>query len=210
MTNPKEIFYVDNAGTQDAFANLASDLDKDAWKYGQLDPTYGWEVEDTNPIWWCDMIKNRWHETVFQSIIDRLEAIDPKVKNYVFKLINCQAGGRTFGLDGSIHVDHDFNFNKDGDGFMTFCYFPNHEWEPEWGGELQFFDESGNIIASYLPMPNTCVVFDSNIPHRGLSPTRDCTTLRKYISFKTQVHKMWNVTNSVIIDDVNKGFIEQE
>lgn len=199
-----EIFYIENAVSQDAFANLSSDLDKEVWSYGVPEPTYGWGVEDTKNMWWCDLIKNRWHEVVYQNIIDKLETIDPNIKNYIFKIINAQAGGRTFGLDGSIHIDHDFKFNNDGDGFMTFCWFPNKEWEPEWGGELQFFDENGNIIASYLPMPNTCIVFDSNIPHRGLAPTRDCDKLRKYVSIKVQVHKMWNTTTSVEFKDIQR------
>lgn len=205
---PSEIIYIDNAGSQDAFANIDSDLNKETWRYGTLAPTYGWDVEDPKPMFWVDFIKNRWHEVVFQNIIDKLETLDPKYKNYVFKLINSQAGGRVFGMDGSIHVDHDFNFNEEGDGFMTFCYFPNREWEAEWGGELQFFGEDGNIIASFLPKPNSCVAFDSNIPHRGLAPTKECNKLRRYISMKVQVHKMWGTTNSVNFKNVER--IESE
>lgn len=202
---PLEIFYIENAASQDVFANLSSDLDKETWRFGTPDPTYGWDVEDTKKFWWCDLIKNRWHEVLFQEIIDRLEVVEPNVKNYIFKLINAQGFGKTYGLDGSIHVDHDFQFNDDGDGFMTFCYFPNKEWEVEWGGELQFFDENGNVIATYYPMPNTCIAFDSNLAHRGLGPSRDCTELRKVITFKAQVSKMWDITNSVSFKGVQSG-----
>lgn len=201
---PQEIIYVPNAGIQDTFANICSDLDKEMWRFGTTAATYGWDVEDPKPLFWADFIKNRWHEVLLHNIIDRLEAIDPKYKNYVFKIINAQAGGRVFGQDGSIHVDHNFEFNSDGDGFMTFCFFPNKEWETEWGGELQFFNDEGQIIASFSPLPNTCVVFDSNIPHRGLAPTRDCTKFRKYISLKLQVHKMWNTTGSVNFRDIEQ------
>lgn len=201
---PSEIIYVDNAGSQDAFANIDSDLNKECWRYGTLAATYGWQIEDPKPMFWADFVKNRWHEVVFQNVLDKLETIDPKYKNYVFKLINSQAGGRVFGMDGSIHVDHEFEFNDDGDGFMTFCYFPNKEWEPEWGGELQFFGENGEIIASFLPKPNTCIVFDSNIPHRGLAPTKSCDKIRRYVSMKVQVHKMWNTTSSVNFRDIER------
>ena len=94
-----------------------------------------------------------------------------------------------------IHTDKDFIWNDMGDGFMTLCFFPNKEWSPEWGGEFQFFDENGNVIATYYPMPNTCIVFDSDIPHRGLGPSRDCKKLRQYISFKTFVSKRWYLNN---------------
>lgn len=202
---PLEIFFIDNAASADVFSNLAGDLNKEVWKFGTPEPTYGWEVEDPKSFWWCDLIKNRWHEVLFQHLIDRLEVVEPRVKNYVFKLINAQGIGKTFGLDGSIHTDHNFEFNEDGDGFMTFCYFPNQEWEAEWGGELQFFDEHGNIIASYYPMPNTCVVFDSNLTHRGLAPSRDCTKLRKAITLKAQVSKFWDTDRSVVFKSVDQN-----
>lgn len=204
MSKELEIFYIENAASNDVHANLSADLDKDIWQFGIADATYAWDVEDPRPKWWCDLVKNRWHETLMQNIVDQLELMDPNVKNYVFKLINCQGGGRTLGLDGSIHVDHDFEFTQEGYGFMTFCYFPHKEWDAEWGGELQFFNEKGEIIAAYLPMPNTAVVFDSNIPHRGLAPTKECPVLRKFISLKLQVHKSWILDDSVKFSDIKQ------
>lgn len=203
MSNPpKEIFYIQNAANQDAFANMSSDLDQQVWRYGVLKPSEGWDIEDPKPIFWSDFIGNRWHDAVFQSVVDKLEEIDPNTKNYIFKMFNAQAGGRVQGMEGSIHVDHNFEFSNGGDGFMTFCYFPNKEWEPEWGGELQFYGDNGEIIASYLPMPNTCIVFDSNIPHRGLAPTKECPVLRKHVSMKVQVHKMSDTTSSIQFTDL--------
>ncbi len=185
-----EIFYLENVAKQDVFANIIADLNDGVWKYGVIKiNAAGFDIEDNANFWSVDMVKNRWTEVLFQDIIDKLEALDPRVKGYNFKSLDVVAGGKTFGLDGNIHVDREFEFNSNGDGYMTMCYFPNKEWSPEWGGELQFFDNQGNIIASYYPMPNTCIVFDSNIPHRGLAPNRNCTELRKYISFKTFVNK---------------------
>jgi hypothetical protein len=198
----KEIYYLQNVAAIDVAGNLASEMDKEIWQYGVMTPTYGWTIEDPKPMWWCDFVKNRWHEALYRNIIDCLEQINPVTKNYIFKMINAQAGGRTYGIDGSIHIDHDFEFNQDGDGFMTFLYFAHTEWEAEWGGEVQFFGDNGEIIASYTPMPNTCIVFDSNIPHRGLAPVRDCTKLRKHVSIKVQAHKMWSVTDSLEFTDL--------
>jgi hypothetical protein len=195
MSKGLEIFYLENVAKSDTFANISSDLDKDVWQYGTIPAPVGGEFEDTAKFWYTDMVKNRWQEVLFYEIIDKLEALAPATQEYRFKSLDVKAGGKTFGLDGSIHTDKTFDFNVEGDGYMTFCYFPNTEWDADWGGELQFFDNDGNIIASYLPMPNTCVVFDSNIPHRGLGPTRDCKALRKYISYKCFVHKGWSTTD---------------
>jgi hypothetical protein len=209
MTKKTEIYYIENAGTDDCFANLCSDMDKEMWRFGTPTPTYGWLVEDPNQFWWANMIGNRWHEVVFQNVQDKLEKMVPHVKNYIFKLINSQAIGKTPGLDGSIHVDHDFEFNERGDGYMTACYFPNKEWEPEWGGELQFFDkDTGEIIASFFPMPNSCVIFDSNIPHRGLAP-RGVNKLRKAVTMKLQVHKMWDVSDSLNFTPVSEKSLDE-
>ena len=198
----KEIFYLQNVASTDTFANIAGDMDKEIWQYSVMTPTYGWGVEDPKPMWWCDFVKHRWHEALYRNIVDALERVSPETRNYNFKMINAQAGGRTHGMDGSIHVDHEFEYSQDGDGYMTFLYFANQEWESEWGGEVQFFGNNGEIIASYTPMPNTCIVFDSNIPHRGLAPVRECIKLRKHVSLKVQAHKMWGVADSLQFHDL--------
>lgn len=203
MDRKLEIYHITDAAELDVFSNLSGDLDRDIWKFGVAEPTYAWDVEDPKPKWWCDLVKNRWHETLMHNIVDKLEKLDPNVKNYVFKLINAQGGARTHGQDGSIHVDHDFEFTEEGYGYMTFCYFPHKEWDAEWGGEIQFFDSEGNIAAAYLPMPNTAIAFDSNIPHRGLAPTKDCPTFRKFVTLKLQVHKSW-ATEEVNFSEVKK------
>jgi len=35
-------------------------------------------------------------------------------------------------------------------------------------------------------------VFDSNIPHQGFGPNPGSNVLRKFITYKTFVHKNWN------------------
>jgi len=201
MGKTLEIIYLENAGRNDTWGNIRAALDSNVWKYGVMPPQNGWEVEDPTSFWWADILTNNWHEVLFEDIKARMVTTKPETANYVFKLNDCKAGGKTFGLDGSVHIDKDFNFNDRGDGFMTFCYFPMADWDPQDGGELQFFDHNGNVIASYLPTPNSCIVFDSNIPHRGLAPTRNCKELRMFVTYKTIVHKNWNT--AVIENDTN-------
>ncbi len=193
---PAEIFYLENVLREDTFANIVSELRKPIWQYGRVTNPDAWD-EDTTTFWQADLsMYNLVGEQAFFEIISKLNEADPNTQQYQFKLYSAIAGGKTFGLDGGIHTDKDVDFNDMGDGFMTFCFFPNREWNPEWGGEFQFFDEEGNVIATYYPMPNTCLVFDSNIPHRGLGPNRDCKKLRVYLSFKTFVSKKWYLDNN--------------
>ncbi len=192
MNKPmSEIFYLENVLRNDTFVNIVAELKKPIWQYGRVTNPDVWD-EDTTMFWQADLtLYHMVGEQAFYEIINKLNELEPSTKKYQFKLYSAIAGGKTFGLDGGIHTDKEVEFNDMGDGFMTFCFFPNQEWNPEWGGEFQFFDQDGNVIATYYPMPNTCLVFDSNIPHRGLAPNRDCKKLRTYLSFKTFVSKKW-------------------
>lgn len=191
MKKPAEIFYLTDVLRNDTFTNICAELKKPIWQYGRVTNPDAWD-EDTTVFWMADLTLNTLAaDTMFYEIINKLNQVSPETAQYQFKMYNIIAGGKTFGLDGGIHTDKDVEFNDMGDGFMTFCFFPNEEWNPEWGGEFQFFNEDGTVIATYYPLPNTCLVFDSNIPHRGLAPNRDCKRLRKYISYKTFVSKRW-------------------
>jgi hypothetical protein len=197
----KEIFYLTNVLRADTFVNVCAELDKPVWQFGRVTNPELWD-EDATVFWQSDFsLHHLISEVAFYEIQNKLHEICPETIDYQFKMYHAIAGGKTFGLDGGIHTDKDVDFNDMGDGFMTICYFPNREWNPEWGGEFQFFDDSGNVIATYYPLPNTCLVFDSNIPHRGLGPTRDCKKLRKYISYKTFVSKKWYLTQQKLISD---------
>jgi hypothetical protein len=193
--NPKEIFYLSDVLRPDTFSNVCSLLEKPIWQFGRVTNPDAWD-EDSTVFWQADLtLNNMVGDVAFYEILSNLNKLAPSTASYQFKLYSAIAGGKTFGLDGGIHTDKDFIWNDMGDGFMTLCFFPNKEWSPEWGGEFQFFDENGNVIATYYPMPNTCIVFDSDIPHRGLGPSRDCKKLRQYISFKTFVSKRWYLNN---------------
>jgi hypothetical protein len=60
-------------------------------------------------------------------------------------------------------------------GVMTFLYYPVLEWQPEYGGETQFADDSVSEI-EYTSMykPGRIILFDSKIPHRMSSPSSHC------------------------------------
>jgi len=194
MKKPLEIFYLDNVARSDTLSNVMHDTNQAVWEYGRkTDP----DSDTGNTFWQADMMRSHWcTEVLWFEILAKLAEIAPVTNNYHFKVTDVKCGGKTFGQDGEIHTDKDFQFNDEGDGFMTVCFFPNEEWNPSWGGEFQFFDDNGDVIATYYPKPNTCLVFDSNIPHRGLAPLRGCQELRKCLTYKTFVHKQWFLENN--------------
>jgi hypothetical protein len=197
-----EIFVINNAARGDTQSNINADFKTPIWNYGVVEvEAAGFGVEDGAKIWKTDMTANRWSDVLLQDIIDRLEEIDPETVNYNFKSLYVYGGARTQGLDGNIHIDKEFEFNEHNDGYMTIVYFPQNEWEPEWGGELQFFDRTGNVLATYYPEPNTAIVFDSNIPHRGLAP-RNTDKVKQFVSFKTFVNKI-EIDKTVTTDIVD-------
>lgn len=188
---PLEIFYLDNVARADTWVNVVNDTNSPVWEYGRAtDPD---EDKETAILFWeANMMRSHWcAEVLWFELLAKLSEVAPQTVNYNFKVTDVVCGGKTYGQDGSIHTDKDFEFNEEGDGFMTVCFFPNEEWNPDWGGEFQFFNDEGDVIATYYPKPNTALVFDSNIPHRGLGPTRKCNKLRKCLTYKTFVHKQW-------------------
>jgi hypothetical protein len=206
MSNrPREIYYLENVLRQDTWFTVANEMSRTGWQWGRVTNPDVWD-EDTNMFWQSDLTMHPWaSEIAFYEILNKLQTEYPQTADYSFKMQTAIAGGKTFGLDGGIHTDKDVDFNDMGDGYMTFCFFPNREWNPEWGGEFQFFDDNGNVIATYYPMPNTCLVFDSNIPHRGLAPGRNCKHLRIYISYKTFVSKKWYLENNPGVQHIEVG-----
>ena len=191
MSRPLEIFYLDNVARPDTFVNVLNDVNNGHWQYGRkTDPDD--DNEYATVFWEASMMRSHWCvEVLWYELLIKLAETAPQTQKYNFKITDVVCGGKTFSQDGDIHTDKDFQFNEEGDGFMTVCFFPNEEWNPAWGGEFQFFNDDGDVIATYYPKPNTCLVFDSNIPHRGLAPNKNCNKLRKCLTFKTFVHKQW-------------------
>ncbi len=67
---------------------------------------------------------------------------------------------------------------------MTALWFLSARWEPEWGGETMFFDETGDALFCASPRPGRLVVFDGAIPHVGRPPSRICFAPRYSFAVK--------------------------
>jgi len=79
----------------------------------------------------------------------------------------CRVNLSTLNDCNRFHVD---GFN-DVD-FITLLYYPNMNWNLEWGGYTLFSNESTNEIEHCIAYkPGRLVLFDSKIPHCIASPT---------------------------------------
>ena len=69
---------------------------------------------------------------------------------------------------------------------LTALWFLCRQWDPEWGGETMFFDESGDAIFAASPRPGRLVVFDGAIRHAGRPPNRICYAPRYTFALKLE------------------------
>ena len=63
-----------------------------------------------------------------------------------------------------------FHPDFDQKGCITFIYYPNTEWDMDWGGETQLLIDGE--IRGIIPKPNRMAYFDSTIWHKA-TPFRD-------------------------------------
>ena len=102
---------------------------------------------------------------------------------------NVYFNGQTKGQDGNIHKDSEET------NTFTLLYYPiplhqnieNKQWNYNWGGELNFYNET-DMIESILPIPNRLVVFNSNLLHRANAPSKYFTGgLRISLAYKCYI-----------------------
>ena len=69
------------------------------------------------------------------------------------------------------------------DNGISFCYYVNKEWHPEWGGQLMYkLDDEWSGID---PAPGRIILFKGNIEHHGNPPNKSYKGLRSSLVYKT-------------------------
>jgi Rps23 Pro-64 3,4-dihydroxylase Tpa1-like proline 4-hydroxylase len=109
-----------------------------------------------------------------------------KIEEYTgekIEILRIYSNGQSFGQCGFWHVDTLMKEEYQ-PGYFTLVYYPM-EWPPEYGGHLMIRTEEG--VISFLPEKNRGVIFDSNLSHMALGPSRHCRTQRKSIAVKFKV-----------------------
>jgi hypothetical protein len=121
-------------------------------------------------FWYYDLNDNEFFNKTFLNKIENLT-------NKKFKLERVYANGQTFGLSGNLHIDDDV------ENTYTFLYYVNPVWDIQWGGATVFY-KNDNEYTTFIPKPNAGLLFESNILHAGLEPTRHYRDLRITVAFK--------------------------
>lgn len=121
-------------------------------------------------------------DSVPKNIISLYHFLINNVVKQQYKLNLIQINGQSLGQNGTVHVDTSFNT-----GERTLMVFINFKWQEKWGGKFQLLEEyndNAKILKSIEYIPGRIILFDGNIPHRGLAPTEP------YIVRKSLVYRL--------------------
>lgn len=83
---------------------------------------------------------------------------------------------------GDIDYTHKDHFSS-GSG-ISLVYYPNPEWDPNWGGETVFFDEDNDASVCVGVKPGRLALFPGDIPHRAGVPLRLCPKIRVSLNLR--------------------------
>ena len=158
------------------YTNVFSEQDRDKiWSFLRSD---NWSFgQNSNPqsikrFWSMDFSKNKF-------FTEHLFGIIKNVIGDKYSLERVYANGQTYGLDGEIHQDASDDYS------YTFLYYPSKEWRVEWGGFTLVYD--GSHVRTFLPGPNTAIMFPGKYFHCGEGPTREFYDLRISIAYKLRL-----------------------
>jgi SM-20-related protein len=112
-------------------------------------------------------------------LLELWQSIQPIVCPNSPVLIRAYCNAYTYGNDGYVHKDSDFEND------MTIIIYLNQQWQIDWAGETVLFDK-GEIIHAILPKYRRLIVFRSNLEHVGRSVSRVCPVLRGVLVFKSR------------------------
>jgi hypothetical protein len=147
------------------FTEQAEYLQNADWKFwGYSNPS-----ENKLTFWFHDLIDN---DLYTNKILNEIKS---KI-GFDFTLTRVYANGQTHGLCGEFHYD------DKSDNSYTLLIYMNEEWNPNWGGHTII--SSKDKIYSIVPEPNKALLFNGNLLHAGLEPTRYFTGLRVTVAFK--------------------------
>ena len=126
--------------------------------------------------------KRETDEDVHKGTMYLADMLDKKIRNdFGFDWIRFQYMGtnsQTFGQHGTTHSD----CREEDEWNLSFLYYYNRYWNPEWGGTLRFYDSpqqgldgrddhiKNHQIGEVKFVPNRLLMFDGRIPHGADAP----------------------------------------
>jgi SM-20-related protein len=89
-----------------------------------------------------------------------------------------------FGDESAIHRDFPAQFKGQA---KTVVWYPHAEWSPEWGGDVVTFNDSKEIAAAAVCLPNRMVEFDGTQLHAARPISRFAQGQRIAVAFGCEV-----------------------
>ena len=67
---------------------------------------------------------------------------------------------------------------------VTALYYANPEWQPDWGGEIIYYNDEEDAELAITPRPGRLVIARGAVLHRGNVPARNCSEERYTLAYK--------------------------
>jgi len=128
--------------------------------------------------------KRETEESAHRGTMYLADMLDKRIQNdFGFNWVRFQYMGtnsQTFGQHGTTHSD----CKEEDEWNLSFLYYYNRYWNPEWGGTLRFYDEGqqgldgrddhikNHQIGEVEFVPNRLLMFDGRIPHGADAPNK--------------------------------------
>lgn len=147
---------------------INNDMFQAKWKFGHGSFPAG-DRRRRYPFWVMGLTEDPYYTEYLLNIIQ-------ETTQQEYKLYDVYANGHTFGTMGDFHVDW-YDSSE-----ITFLYYANDKWRPDWCGQT-IFDLNGQYNYQY-PHPNSAISFPGLIPHMSEGVSRSFTGLRVTIAWK--------------------------
>ena len=165
---------------------LPKELFVSAYKFLQETPKWGFNRSRANDDFtffgmYLDHAK-LFCDEIFSLIKDEI--------GHEYKIHKILANAQSFSQDGHPHYDSAET------NTTTFILYMSPEWDYTWGGETILFDRYregdetiivSNQMAHLYPMPNSAIMFPSNMYHFGTSPRKSFNGFRLSIAYHLTV-----------------------
>lgn len=100
-----------------------------------------------------------------EEFFDVLDFFSKKTKkSFYLNEIKCNL--QVMGQDSEPHQDK-YTHKKNE---RSIIFYPQFEWQPEWGGQFEVFDAEGKILEEYSYKPGRIVFIDTSVLHRAKAP----------------------------------------
>ncbi|WP_419420077.1 2OG-Fe(II) oxygenase [Legionella sp. D16C41] len=88
---------------------------------------------------------------------------------------------------GSFYKKHIDQFKNNYHRKISFVYYLNPNWQPDYGGQLTLYNQENQLITSILPTYNRFICFLSHLPHEVQKTTIDRLSITGWLKTKASL-----------------------